>query len=91
MGVLSHSYVGNTSVLPDIYRVVLGTGRSITRAIGQFFLLDEVWEVELRKSSEKKKEKNIVEIRTHAHSFDGPVQLPLAHRDTAVEFRLIYS
>ena len=52
------------------------------------FFLDEVWEVELRKFSEEKKKKNIVGIRTHAHSFNGPVQVPLAHRDTAVEFCL---
>ena len=49
--------------------------------------MEEVWEVELRKFSEKER-KNIVAIRTHAHSFDGPVQLPLAHRDSASEFRL---
>ena len=33
----------------------------------------------------KKKKKNNVEIRTHAHSFNSPVQLPLAHQDTAEE------
>ena len=44
------------------------------------FCLDKVREAELRKFSEKKKEKkkNIVGIRTRAHSFVGPVQLPLA-------------
>ena len=53
------------------------------------FFLDEVWEVELRKFSEQKKKKmDIVGIRTHAHSFDGAVQLPLAHRDTAADFCL---
>ena len=31
----------------------------------------------------KKKKKKNVGIRTHAHSFNSPVQLPLAHRDTA--------
>ena len=30
-----------------------------------------------------KKKKNNVRITTHAHSFNSPVQLPLAHRDTA--------
>ena len=41
---------------------------------------------------EKKKKKNIVGIRrTHAHSFDWPVQLPLAQRDTAAEFCLNHS
>ena len=56
------------------------------------FFLDEVWEVEVGKFSvKKKKEKNIVGIRTHAHSFNGPVQLPLAHRDTAVKFCLNHS
>ena len=45
-----------------------------------------VWEDELRKfSEEKKKKKNIFGIRTHAHSFNSPVQLPLAHRDAAEE------
>ena len=34
---------------------------------------------------QRKKKKNIVGIRTHAHSFNSPVQLPLAHRDTAAE------
>ena len=51
------------------------------------FVLDEIWEIELRKFSEEKK-KNIVGIRTHAHSFNGPVQVPLAYRDTAAEFCL---
>ena len=56
---------------------------------GDFFCLDEVWEVELRKfSGKKKRKKNIVGIRTNAHSFDEPVQLPLPHRDTAAEFCL---
>ena len=36
----------------------------------------------------KKNNQNIVGIRNRAHSFDEPVQLPLGHRDTAVEFRL---
>ena len=46
------------------------------------------WEIflggedELRKFSEEKKRNN-VGIRTHAHFFNSPVQLPLAHRDTA--------
>ena len=39
-------------------------------------------EDELRKFSEEKKKKNNVRIRTHAHSFNSPVQLPLAHRHT---------
>ena len=56
-----------------------------------FFFLDEVCEVELRKFSVKKKEKNIVGIRTHVHSFNGPVQLPLAHRDKAAELCLNHS
>ena len=40
----------------------------------------------------KKKKKNIVGIRTHAHSFNGPVQIPLAHRDSCrVSFKqLLY-
>ena len=33
----------------------------------------------------EKKKKNIVGIRTHARSFNSPVQLPLAHRNTAEE------
>ena len=37
----------------------------------------------LRKFSEQKKKQNNVGIRIHAHSFNSPVQLPLAHRDTA--------
>ena len=51
--------------------------------------------MELQKFSEnkkkKKKKKEIVGIRTHAHSFDGPVQLPLAHRDNAAEIGLNHS
>ena len=39
-------------------------------------LLDEVWEVELGKFSNQKK-KNIVGIRTYAHSIEEPVQPPL--------------
>ena len=66
-------------------RVVLGTGRStIARAIGQFFLGGG--EDELRNFSEEKK-KNNVGIRTYAHSFNSPVQLPLAHGDTAEKVR----
>ena len=43
-------------------------------------------EDELRKfSEEKKKKKEYFGIRTHAHSFNSPVQLPPAHRDTAEE------
>ena len=34
---------------------------------------------------QRKKKKNIVGIRTHARSFNSPVQLPLAHRNTAEE------
>ena len=45
------------------------------------------WEDELRKFSEEKK-KNIVGIRTHAHSFHSTVQLPLAQRDTAEDVSL---
>ena len=70
---------------------MLGTGRlTIARAIGRILILGEVWEVEFRKFSEKKNE-SIVGIRTHAHSFDGPVQLPLAHRDTAAELCINHS
>ena len=71
------------AILQDItdaifIRFVLGTGRlTIARAIGQKIFLDEVREIELRKCSEKKK-KSIVGIRTYAHFFEGPVQLPLA-------------
>ena len=32
---------------------------------------------------QRKKKKNNVEIRTDAHSFNSPVQLPLAHPGTA--------
>ena len=39
----------------------------------------------------KKKKKNIVGIRTHAHSFDGPVQLPLGYQITHVELRLYHT
>ena len=63
----------------NLVRVVLGTGRlTIARAIGNFFFCGED---ELRKFSEekKKKKKNNVAVRTHAHSFNSPVQLPLAH------------
>ena len=75
-------------VYPDaiFIRVVLGTGRlTIARAIVVFFL-DEVWEVEL--NFQRKKRKNIAGIITHTHSFNGPVQVPLAHRDTDAEFCL---
>ena len=72
---------------------MLGTGRlTIARAIVVVF--GRVWEVELGKISvikRRKKRKNIVRIRTRAHSFNGPVQLPLAHRDTAAEFCLNHS
>ena len=72
---------------------MLGTGRlTLARAIGLICFLDEVLEVELRKFSEKKKKKkNNVGIRTHARSIDGPMQLPLAHRDTTAEFCLMHS
>ena len=36
----------------------------------------------------KKKNQIIVGIRTHAHSFDGPVQLPLRYQDTLIELCL---
>ena len=69
------------------YWVVLSTGRlTIARAIGQFFLGGGGGEDELRKFTERKKKKNIARIRTHAHSFNGPVQLPLAHRYTLKRF-----
>ena len=41
-----------------------------------------------QRKKKKKKKKNIVGIRTHAHSFNMPVQLLLAHRDTAAGFCL---
>ena len=89
---LVNSFI-STSLLftspPFTLWVVLGRYTPIdnrTRYWAKKFL-DEVWEFELRKFSEKKKEKkNIVRIRNHAHSFDGPMQLPLAHRDTAAKF-----
>ena len=45
-------------------------------------------EVELRKFSEKKTKTEYCPIRTHAHSFDDPVQLPLGHQPA--EFCLNY-
>ena len=67
--------------------VVLGTGRlTIARAIVCFFWT-RFGKLNLEKIFRGKK-KNIVGIRTHAHSFNGPVQVPLAYRDTAAEFCL---
>ena len=68
---------------------MLDAGRlTITRAIYQRG--DDILEVELD-NFQRKKKKNIVGIRTHAHSFDRPVQLPLGHQETTVEFPLNYS
>ena len=54
------------------------------------FFLDEVLTLTFLQKIflEKKKNQNIVRITTHAHSFDGPVQLPLGHQHTAEEFLL---
>ena len=61
-----------------LQRVVLGTGRlTIARAIGQIF---GGGKMNLENFQRKKKKKNIVGIRTHAHSFNSPVQLPPAHQ-----------
>ena len=64
-----------------LVRVVLGTGRlTVARAIEKIILGGGGGEDELRKfSEEKKKKKENVRIRTHAHSFNSPVKLPLAH------------
>ena len=69
----------------------IGKGRARYRPIddrvrywANFNFLDYVWEDELRIFSEETIE-NIIGIRTHTHSFKSPVQLPLAHRDTAEE------
>ena len=48
----------------------------------------EQWKLNLENFRRKKQHQNIVRIRTHAHSFDGPVQLPLGHRHIAAEFCL---
>ena len=70
---------------------MLGTGRlTIARGIGRNFFWTRFGKLNLE-IFQRKKKKNIVGIRTHAHSFNRPVQLPLGHQDTAVEFRLIYS
>ena len=90
--------LGVTSICPGsefsshCSRVVLGTGRlTIARAIGKFFFGGGGGgKMNLENFQRKKKKKNIVGIRTHAHSFNSPVQLPLAHRNTAEKVCLNY-
>ena len=80
----------------NLLRVLLGSGRLdlalLTNAGTRGETKTQVWEVEIRKlSDEKKKQKkkqNIDGIETHAHSFNGPVQPTLVHRDTAAELHL---
>ena len=74
--------------------VLLVTGRlTIARAIGRVCFWTRFVKLNLENVQRKKqtKKENIVWIRTHGDSFDGPVQLPLAHPDTAAEYCLNHS
>ena len=48
----------------------------------------EQWKLNLENFPRKKQQPNIVQIITHAQSFDRPVQLPLGHRHIAADFCL---
>ena len=72
------------AIAVKVLRVVLGTCRlTIACAIGKFFLGGGKMNVE--NFQRKKKLINNVAIRTHAHSFNSPVQLQLAHLGTTEE------
>ena len=73
--------IGRIFFLDEVWKVELEKIFRETKKkniVGLEPMLIPLTKVELRKFSEKKK-KEYCRIRTNAHSFDEPVQLPLAH------------